>query len=244
MRLNPQRWALVGAVVGIPLLAAALIPLRGHLENTNIALILVVGVVAVACTGQRWAAALAALSAAFWFDFFFTVPFNSPTIANRDDALSAVLLLVVGLSVGQLAAWALRQREAALQGRADIERIYHAAERSAQGEPGRLVAEAVADELVRMLELRSCRFDEGPADPLLPHLDHDGVVRWGEMSWGTSSLGLPAKGVTLEVSGSGRALGSYTLVPTPGLEVDEDRLLVAVALAHQAGAALAGFQRA
>ncbi|HEX7444416.1 MAG TPA: DUF4118 domain-containing protein, partial [Acidimicrobiales bacterium] len=139
MRLQTQRWALAVALVGMPLLAAALIPLRGHIENTNVALILVVGVVAVACTGQRWAAALAALSAAFWFDFFFTVPFNSPTIANRDDALSAVLLLVVGLSVGQLAAWALRQREAALAGRADVERIYQAAELSARGEPGRLV---------------------------------------------------------------------------------------------------------
>jgi len=55
-------------------------------------------------------------------------------------------------------------------------------------------------------------------------------------------MGLPAKGVTLEVSGGGRVLGTYTLVPTPGELIEPDRLVVAVALAHQAGAALSGFQ--
>jgi K+-sensing histidine kinase KdpD len=38
------------------------------------ALVLVVAVVAVAAIGNRLAGALAAVSAAAWFDFFFTVP--------------------------------------------------------------------------------------------------------------------------------------------------------------------------
>ena len=57
MHARLDRWALVAALVGVPLVAAALIPLRGHIENTNIALILVVVVVAVACSGSRLAAA-------------------------------------------------------------------------------------------------------------------------------------------------------------------------------------------
>ena len=242
MHARLDRWALVAALVGVPLVAAALIPLRGHIENTNIALILVVVVVAVACSGNRLAAALAALSAAFWFDFFFTVPFNSPTINSGEDALSAVLLLVVGLTVGQLAVWARRQADAARQGRADIGRIHRAADLASRGESADRVVAAVAAQLREVLDLRDCRFDAGPADPLLARIDTNGEVWWGEMGWATDSLGLPAKGVTLEVAGGGRVLGTYTLTPTPGELVEPDRLVVAVALAHQAGAALSGFQ--
>jgi hypothetical protein len=234
----------VAALVGVPLVAVLLTPLRDHVDNTNIALILVVAVVAVALTGQRMAAALAALSAAFWFDFFFTVPFYSPTIASGDDALTAVLLLVVGLSVGELAVWALRQRDDARRGRHDVVRIHHAAELMAQGESSDRLVHAVALELRDLLSLRDCRFDPGPPDPALPHLDHDGSVRWGELEWGTGTLGLPTKGVTLEAQGNGRAVGAFTMRPTPGLTIAADRLVVAVALADQVGAALAGFQPA
>jgi hypothetical protein len=235
---------LVAALVGVPLVAALLIPLRGPVDSTNLALILVVAVVAVALCGQRLAAALAALSAAFWFDFFFTVPFYSPRIANGDDALTALLLLVVGLTVGELAVWALRQRDDARRGRHDVARIHHAAELMAQGESADRLVHAVALELRDLLSLRECRFDPGPPDPVLPHLDHDAAVRWGELEWGTGTLGFPTKGVTLEAQGNGLAVGAFTMIPTPGLTIDADRLVVAVALADQVGAALAGYQPA
>jgi len=244
METRLDRWAIVAAAVGIPLVAAALIPLRGHIENTNIALILVVVVVAIACSGSRLAAGLAALSAAFWYEFFFTVPFNSPSINRGEDALSAVLLLVVGLTVGQLSASARRQRDDARQGRADIGRIHQAADLASRGESAERVVAAVAAQLRDVLVLRDCRFDPGPADPLLARIDASGAVSWGAIEWGTESLGLPAKGVSLEVSGGGRVLGSYTMIPTPGESIGPDRLVVAVALAHQAGAALNGLQAA
>ncbi len=67
--------AAVAAAVAVPLaLAAILLPWRGSWPNTNVALLLVVAVVAVACLGNRVAGALAAVSAAVWFDFFFTLP--------------------------------------------------------------------------------------------------------------------------------------------------------------------------
>ena len=232
-------------MLGVPAVAAALIPLRDHVANDNIALILVVAVVAVAVTGRRVAAALAAVSAAFWFDVFFTVPYGSPSIANGQDALTAALLLVVGLTVGQLAAWALRQRDEARRGRVDIGRIHYAAELAAQGESVDHLILAVSLELRDLLQLRDCRFSSGVPDdslPVLPSLDHDGRVRWGDLGWGTGTLGLPSKGVTLAAHGQGRVVGYFTLLPTPGALVAEDRLLVAVALADQVGAALAGFQ--
>ncbi len=166
---------------------------------------------------------LAALSAAFWFDFFFTVPFNSPPSPAREDALSAAAPPGRrASSSGQLSVWARRQADAARQGRADIGRIHRAADLASRGESADRVVAAVAAQLREVLDLRDCRFDPGPADPLLARIDPNGEVWWGELAWGTDSLGLPAKGVTLEVSGGGRVLGAYTLIPTPG-ELDRAR---------------------
>jgi hypothetical protein len=241
-RETTDRLALAGALVGVPLVAVALVPARSHVAQANIALIMVVAIVAVAVTGRRVAAALAAVSAAFWFDVLFTVPYNSLRIANGDDALTAVLLLVVGLAVGQLAAWARAQRDAARRGREDIGRIHYAAELAAQGESVDHLILAVSLELRDLLFLRDCRFSSDIVDESLPSLGHDGKVRWGDLGWGTDTLGLPSKGVTLAAHGQGRVVGTFTLIPTPGVVVDEHRLVVAVALADQVGAALAGYQ--
>jgi hypothetical protein len=88
-----------------PLAAAAvLLPFRGSWSNTNVALLLVVVVVAVAAMGNRMAGALAAVWAAVWFDFFFTLPYYRFTIRNSPDVTTAVCLLLTGLAVSQLAA--------------------------------------------------------------------------------------------------------------------------------------------
>jgi len=53
---------------------------------------------------RRAAGAIAAVGAAAWFDFFFTVPYYRFTIRNSADVTTFVLLLVVGVAVSQLAA--------------------------------------------------------------------------------------------------------------------------------------------
>src|SRR4051794_33044456 len=98
--VRANRLLATGAAVVPAALAAALIPLRGRLDNANVALLLVVAVVAFASSGRRWPAFLAALSAAIGFNAFHTVPYQSLRIANRDDAVTAALLLLVGLAVG------------------------------------------------------------------------------------------------------------------------------------------------
>ena len=95
----------------VPLaVAAILLPWRASWSNTNVALLLVVAVVAVAVLGSRTAGALAAVSAFAWFDFFFTRPYERFTIRGSADITTAVLLLVVGLAVSQLAARARQMR--------------------------------------------------------------------------------------------------------------------------------------
>jgi K+-sensing histidine kinase KdpD len=58
--------------------------------------------------GNGAAGALAAASAAAWFGFFFTVPYYRLTIRGPVDITTAVLLLLTGAAVSQLAARARR----------------------------------------------------------------------------------------------------------------------------------------
>jgi hypothetical protein len=76
-----------------------------------VALILMLVVAAVATLSYRWVAVLTALSAAVWYVFFFTTPYQSFIhFSNADDIVTAGLLLVVGLAVSQLARSYTRER--------------------------------------------------------------------------------------------------------------------------------------
>ena len=69
--------------VAVPLVAAAaLVPLRDEVANANVALVLVVAVVAFASSGRRLAAGLAAVAAATGFNLFHTQPYLSLRISS------------------------------------------------------------------------------------------------------------------------------------------------------------------
>ena len=95
------------AALAVPLaLAAIMVPFRASVPNTDAALALVLVVVAVAANGYRLAGLLAAVSAAVWFDFFLTRPYERFAITSRDDLETTILLLVIGVAVTELAVWA------------------------------------------------------------------------------------------------------------------------------------------
>jgi K+-sensing histidine kinase KdpD len=96
----------MGVAVGgfLPLaIAPLLVPVRSHVVNTNIALVLMAAVVLGASIGGRAAGMLAAMNATLSFDFFFTRPYLSLTIDTVEDIETVVVLLVVGLFVGSFA---------------------------------------------------------------------------------------------------------------------------------------------
>jgi hypothetical protein len=100
--------ALLAGLLGPLAVAVVLLPLRGHIANTDVAL-LVLAVVGVAANGFRAAGWLAAVSAAVWFDFFWTRPYAHLTITGRADIETFVLLLAVGVAVTEIAVWGRRQ---------------------------------------------------------------------------------------------------------------------------------------
>jgi hypothetical protein len=205
----------------------------------RVALVLAAAVCLVAASGSRLAAAAAALSAAMSFDVLFTRPYGSFSISRAQDIETTVLLLVVGLIVGQLAARNRSHRRLVAETSYDLGRVHAVAEMVASGAPADQVVLAVAVELADLLGLRSCSFDAVFAERPGPFIERHGAVSSGALRWGFHAMGLPTKEVSLVVEHQGRPLGRLVLLAEPGARVTADQLVAAVALADQAGAALA-----
>jgi K+-sensing histidine kinase KdpD len=238
--LASYRWPIWAvAVVGPIVTALALIPGRDHLSVADDALILIVVTVAVASAGNRGAAALAALVSALAFDFFLTRPYQSLAIHHQSDLTTELLFVLVGLSVGELAARGHAYRRAALEGRHGLDRVRGVAEQIVEGEDPEYVMISVAAQLTDLLVLQDCRFVRRQPSRKGAWIQTDGTVRLNPLRWPTSSAGLPTSQVELPVRGGGEVLGVFLLTPTPARPISHERCVVAVALADQLGAALA-----
>ena len=219
--------------------AAVLVGVRGRIQNANVALILVVVVVATAAIGGRLAGATSAVVSALSFNFFHTQPYLRLTIDSADDVETTVLLLVVGLLVGHITARAMRARASAAGSSLEIRRIHRVAERAARGEEAAEVLEAAQAELIELLTLQSCRFEAQPFLTALPRLERGGQLDQRVWRYRDEGFELSAEGVELPVYGRGQQLGRFVLEPTAGVGVSLEQRVVAVAIADQVGAALA-----
>jgi K+-sensing histidine kinase KdpD len=239
-----HRWwhVQVGAALVAPVLVSvALVPLRSHVLNTNLALVLVVVVLGAAVAGGRVAGVVGALSAALSYDLLFTIPYGSFKIEHGDDIETTVLLAVIGLIAGELVERARRSEAAAIARRRDLERIHRRAELAAGGErPGRLIAQS-AEELTELLHLKVCRYVPEPPPETLPVFTHDAIRVPSDMD-----RDAPRAAVALPVRAHGQDLGHFLLVfPTEsfGLGASVDVKHAAVAVADQLGMALLRYRR-
>jgi Domain of unknown function (DUF4118) len=230
--------AAVAAGVLLPLaVAAVFLPLRSSWSNTNMALVLVVAVVAVAAMGNRLAGALAALSAAAWFDFFYTVPYERFSISRAADIRTAVLLLVVGVAVSQLAARARRLKVIAITDARYLAEIHEAAELAQVARTPDAVIDHVKRQLTTVLDLAGCRFEYGTLIGHPPRLESDGSVTVGRRHLDVELAGLPREEIELRTFGHGQYHGRFMLAPKPESRPSLQARLVAVTLADQAGRA-------
>jgi Domain of unknown function (DUF4118) len=236
--LNRDRTAIVAALAAPLAVAAVLLPFRASWSNTNVALLLVVAVVAVAAIGNRTAGALAAVSAAAWFDFFFTRPYQRFTIARQADVTTAALLLVVGLAVSQLAARARRLQVVAITDAGYLAQIHDTAGLTQTARSPDAVVDQVKEQLTGLLDLEGCRFEYGSLLGHPPRLEPDGTVMVGHQHWDVEQFGLPRKEIELRAFGNGQYYGRFMLQPKPASTPPSlQARLVAVTLADQAGRA-------
>jgi K+-sensing histidine kinase KdpD len=239
--VNRDRLAVLAALT-VPLaLAAVLVPFRTSFPNTDAALALILVVVAVAANGDRLAGVLAAVSAAVWFDFFLTQPYERFSITGRTDIETTVLLLVIGVAVTELAVWGRRQHAAASRRAGYLEGINSAAQAVATGGSPSVLIEQVTGQLTRLLTLRSCRFQHGVAGIGRPaRLHHDGSLTVQHRTWDVDAEGFPADtDVEVLVESGGLFQGRFLMTPARGARPSLEQRLLAVALADQVGAALA-----
>jgi K+-sensing histidine kinase KdpD len=231
--------AVLAAVAAPLLLTVVLVPFRTGFPNTDAALALILVVVAVAASGYRLAGVLAAISAAVWFDFFLTRPYEQFRITRTSDIETTVLILLIGIAVTELAVWGRRQHLTASRRAGYLEGINAAAEAVAAGGSPVTLVDQVAGQLTRLLSLRSCRFEYGVAGPGRPaRLQHDGQLMAGGQIWDLEREGWPGD-TELLVENHGLLQGRYLLVPEPGSRPTLEQRLVAAAFADQVGAALA-----
>jgi hypothetical protein len=226
------------AALAAPLAAAAiLLPFRASWPNTNVAMLLVVVVVGVAAIGNRVAGGLAAVSAAAWFDFFFTLPYYRFTIRGSADITTAALLLVVGVAVSQLAARARRLQVIAITDAGYLAQIHQTASLTQTARSPDAVADHVREQLIGLLDLEGCRFEYGSLLGHPPRLEPDGTVIVGHSKRDVEESGLPGEEIELRTFGNGQYYGRFMMKPKPGSKPSLQARLAAVTLADQAGRA-------
>jgi len=235
--LSRDRVAILAALAAPLAAAAILMPFRASWSNTNVALLLVVVIVGVAAIGNRVAGALAALWAAVWFDFFFTVPYYRFTIRRSSDVTTVILLLLTGIAVSQLAARARWLKVVTITDTDYLAQIHRTASLAKSALAPDVVVDLVKVQLIELLGLQGARFEYGTLMGHPPRLEPDGTVTVGSSSWDVELSGLPADEIELRTYGNGQYYGRFMLKARPGSRPTLQARLVAVTLADQAGRA-------
>jgi K+-sensing histidine kinase KdpD len=238
-----HKWPVIVAAIAAPVaISLILVAFRDQLHAGSASLVLVLVVLAAALAGGRTPGLVAAASSAFCFDFFFTKPYYSLAIANRDDVETTVVLFIVGLAVGELVVRSRRVAALAESHERAAEYLRASAALAAGGAPKGYLIQAVQRELVALLGAKSASFEPPPLIGSLPALQH------GRVSIPTAEDAFPLDVydghlVEIAVFGRGTLQGRF-VVELPaggsGLSIDPERRSQALALADQLGAALAG----
>lgn len=177
--LDRHKALVVASAAAVPLLVCGVLALfRDGVTAAAAVLVLVLAVVAAASTGIRLAGIAAAVSSGLWFDFFLTEPYGRLTIDDRSDVEAAVLLVIIGAAVTEIALWGHRQQERAARRSGYLDGVLGTAEIVTLRDeaPEALVAH-VGRQIRQVLGVDGVRFVSGPVhDPRIPILDHQGLV--------------------------------------------------------------------
>jgi K+-sensing histidine kinase KdpD len=230
----------VGAIAALAT-AALLSPLRDTaFGNTNAALVLVVVVAAAASLGGRGAGAITALVAALSFNFLLTRPYLSLHVADATDVTSVVLLLVVGLLIGEFARSRAHRLGQLRRSAESTHRLEHIARLMVSDLDQPALCEAVTAEICNELDLADATWHLHGLSGDRPVMSASGWIDdSGTLHHRAGGFELPATGVELPVSFAGAHLGTIVLAPRPGVGVSAEQRRVAVALADLLASALA-----
>jgi hypothetical protein len=213
--------------------AGLLVGVRDAIGAANVALILAIVVTGAAMLGGSVAGVVTSLAASLSFDYFHTEPYFDLRIDKRDDVVTALLLLVLGIAVGVFASLRTNVRRSAdiqARGAAHLEDVAAVVAAGAHlDEAWPVIRRALLDQLT----LQSCRFEPVPFEEHYPSLGRDGHIDSPVLHYEHGGFALPPEGAAVPVVAGGRSLGRLVLVPTPHNGTTRAQRRVAVGLADQ-----------
>jgi len=119
-----RRWAGLGlAAAGLPVLTAILVGLRDHLALESVLLLYLLAVVVVAVLGGILPGLIAALASVLLANFFFTTPYHTLVVDQRDSLIALVVFILVATTVSVTVDLAARSRVAAARSRVEAEML-------------------------------------------------------------------------------------------------------------------------
>ena len=234
----------IGAAGLAPLVACAVLSaFRDSISSSTAVLVLVLLIVAAASSGVRAAGLLAALSSGVFFDFFLTQPYGRLVIDDANDVEAAVLLVLIGSAVTEVALWGYRQQARASRRAGYLNGVLGTVDLvSTRDQTPDSLMQHICQQIELVLGVEKCEFLPGAVlDPRVAVLDHQGLVSRGGHLVNVDRDGLPTDEFTaLRVSRGEVAVGHLILtsaaaIVRPSLEQRK----VAMLLADQAGSLLA-----
>ena len=145
------------AVLGVAVLTAMLIPLRGKINSTTVGFAFLLLVLAVAIIWGSRPALLASVLGMLCYNFFFLPPLHTFTIVDPQNWVALTAFFITALAVGQLSARARQRAEEAEVGRVENRRLY----------------EELQEAFERASEAKALRRSERLKSALLDAVTHD-----------------------------------------------------------------------
>lgn len=225
---EPGRYA--QAVLATGLVTLLIFPIRGLLVPTNLVMVYLLSVCALAYRLGRGPSALASALSVALFDFLFVPPYYTFAVSDREYVLTFAGLLGVALAISYLTAHAREQAEAARRHEAETATLYSLSRSlsATQGTQaiGEVVAERLAEHLRRSVRYLSAQPTEWPTLPAA----HRAVAVWASehsrpAGKGTDTLTESDILCRPLLGQNGLALGSLLLELQEPLSPDDKQLL-------------------
>lgn len=121
MSARRQRGGWLLAVLLVPLVTAALLPLRDRVDLASDMLAFLLVTVVVALVGGLWPALATGLAASLALNFFFTPPFHTWMIADPDNVVGLLVFLLVAALVSGAVEVAARRTQQVADATAQVE---------------------------------------------------------------------------------------------------------------------------
>lgn len=118
-----HRWRIgtLVAVIAVPVVTAVLVPLRHAIALESVLLLYLLAVVVVSVVGGIGPGVATALASVLLANFFFTTPYNTLRVNQRDSIIALVVFILVAATVSVTVDLAIRSRVAATRSSTEAE---------------------------------------------------------------------------------------------------------------------------